>query len=183
MPIHCAISPVAHRRQLGPVLVRPPFRLGLGTVRQAVATIARWPGWVPVVVCGRNEQLRDELAAIPGTVALGWVSDMAALMAAADVLVENAGGLTSKEALRVGLPVVTFRPITGHGRHDAGALAQLGLTELVEDESRLREAAVRLTENSALRAERIRRGRALFVGDAADMVASLMPLDSVRSSS
>ncbi|MBV8997270.1 MAG: glycosyltransferase [Pseudonocardiales bacterium] len=157
--------------------------LGLGTVRQAVATIARWPGWVPVVVCGRNGQLRDELADIPGTVALGWVSDIAALMAAADVLVENAGGLTSKEALRVGLPVVTFRPITGHGRHDAAALAQLGLTELVEDESGLREAVVRLTDDSSLRAERIRRGRALFVGDAADMVASLMPLDSVRPSS
>jgi UDP-N-acetylglucosamine:LPS N-acetylglucosamine transferase len=154
--------------------------LGLGTVRQAVAAIARWPGWVPVVVCGRNEQLRGELAAIPGTVALGWVSDMAGVMAATDVLVENAGGLTSKEALRVGLPVVTFRPITGHGRHDAGALAQLGLTELVEDESALREAVVRLTEDSALRGDRIRRGRALFVGDAADMVASLMPLEPVR---
>jgi UDP-N-acetylglucosamine:LPS N-acetylglucosamine transferase len=157
--------------------------LGLGTVRQAVAAIAGWPGWVPVVVCGRNEQLRDELAAIPGTVALGWVSDMAALMAAADVLVENAGGLTSKEALREGLPVVTFRPITGHGRHDASALAQLGLTELVEDESALREAAVRLTDDSSLRGERIRRGRALFVGDAADMVTSLMPLNRVRPSS
>jgi UDP-N-acetylglucosamine:LPS N-acetylglucosamine transferase len=46
---------------------------------------------------------------------------MAGLMAAADALVENAGGLTSKEALRVGLPVVAFRPIAGHGRHDAGA--------------------------------------------------------------
>ncbi|HXT45296.1 MAG TPA: glycosyltransferase [Pseudonocardiaceae bacterium] len=157
--------------------------LGLGTVRQAVSAIARWPGWVPVVVCGRNEALRGELATIPGTVALGWVSDMAGLMAAADVLVENAGGLTSKEALRVGLPVVTFRPITGHGRHDAGALAALGLTDLVDDESGLRDVVVRLTEDSSLRGQRIRRGQALFVGDAADAVASLMPRDPVRPSS
>jgi UDP-N-acetylglucosamine:LPS N-acetylglucosamine transferase len=157
--------------------------LGLGTVREAVAAIARWPGWVPVVVCGRNEVLRDELAAIPGAVTLGWVSDMAGLMAASDVLIENAGGLTSKEALRVGLPVVTFRPITGHGRHDASELAALGLTELVDDEPALREAVSRLTGNPSLRAERIRRGRALFVGDAADAVASLMPRDPVRPSS
>jgi len=156
--------------------------LGMGTVRQAVATIAGWPGWVPVVVCGRNEALRDELAAIPGTVALGWVSDMPALMTAADVLIENAGGLTSKEALRVGLPVVTFRPITGHGRHDASALAALGLTDLVDDASGLREAVARLTGDSSARAERIRRGQELFVGDAADSVASLMPWDPVRPS-
>lgn len=148
--------------------------LGLGTVREAVAAIARRPGWVPVVICGRNEQLRAELAAIPGTVALPWVSDMAGLMAAADVLVENAGGLTSKEALRIGLPVVTFRPIAGHGRHDASALARLGLTELVDDEADLRAALSRLTEDAALRAERIRRGRELFVGDAAAAVARVV---------
>jgi UDP-N-acetylglucosamine:LPS N-acetylglucosamine transferase len=157
--------------------------LGLGTVRQAVTAIARWPGWVPVVVCGRNQQLRDELAAIPNTVVLGWVSDMAALMAAADVLIENAGGLTAKEALRVGLPVVTFRPITGHGRHDASALAALGLTELVKDESALRAAVTKLTDDTALRDARIRRGQQLFVGDAVDMVAGLMPRDPIRPAS
>jgi UDP-N-acetylglucosamine:LPS N-acetylglucosamine transferase len=157
--------------------------LGLGTVRQAVTAIARWPGWVPVVVCGRNQQLREELAAIPGTVVLGWEPDMATLRAAADVLIENAGGLTAKEALRVGLPVVTFRPITGHGRHDASALAALGLTELVGDESALRAAVTKLTDDTALRDERIRRGQQLFVGDAADMVVSLMPRDPVRPAS
>ena len=47
--------------------------LGLGTVRAAVTAIARWPGWVPVVVCGRNEHLRTQLAGVPGAVALGWV--------------------------------------------------------------------------------------------------------------
>jgi UDP-N-acetylglucosamine:LPS N-acetylglucosamine transferase len=147
--------------------------LGLGTVRAAVTAIARWPGWVPVVVCGRNEQLRTQLAGVPGTVALGWVADMAGLMAAADVLVENAGGLTSKEALQVGLPVVTFRPIAGHGRHDAGALAALGLTDLVDDEPSLRAALTRLTEDTALRAQRVQRGQELFVGDAATLLATL----------
>jgi UDP-N-acetylglucosamine:LPS N-acetylglucosamine transferase len=148
--------------------------LGLGTVRAAVTAIARWPGWVPVVVCGRNEHLRTQLAGVPGAVALGWVADMAGLMAAADALVENAGGLTSKEALRVGLPVVTFRPIAGHGRHDAGALARLGLTDLVDDEQSLRAALTRLTDDTARRAQRVQRGQALFVDDAAALVANLL---------
>jgi UDP-N-acetylglucosamine:LPS N-acetylglucosamine transferase len=152
--------------------------LGLGTVREAVAAIARSPSWVPVVVCGRDEALRAELAAIPGTVTLGWVSDMAALMGAADVLVENAGGLTAKEALRMELPVVTFRPITGHGRHDANALARLGLTDLVDGEVGLRAALTKLSGNTAPRADRVRRGRELFVGDAAGAVTALIRRDS-----
>jgi UDP-N-acetylglucosamine:LPS N-acetylglucosamine transferase len=127
-----------------------------------------------VVVCGRNEHLRTQLAGVPGAVALGWVADMAGLMAAADALVENAGGLTSKEALRVGLPVVTFRPIAGHGRHDAGALARLGLTDLVDDEQSLRAALTRLTDDTARRAQRVQRGQALFVDDAAALVANLL---------
>ncbi|MGH3549747.1 MAG: MGDG synthase family glycosyltransferase [Pseudonocardiaceae bacterium] len=148
--------------------------LGLGTVRAAVTAIASLPGWVPVVVCGRNEALRTKLADVPGTVALGWVDGMSGLMAAADVLVENAGGLTSKEALRVGLPVVTFRPIAGHGQHDAGALARLGLTDLVDDKDSLRAALTRLTDDAALRSQRVARGRELFVGDAATLVANLL---------
>lgn len=176
---HPARQRDARRRELGVsvaqrVALVVSGSLGLGTVREAVVAIAGWPGWLPVVVCACNEQLRRELAAIPGTVALGWVSDMAGLMAAADVLVENAGGLSSKEALRVGLPVVTFRPIAGHGRHDASALAELGLTDLVDDEAGLRAALERLTDDTSLRAERIRRGQELFVGDAATAVASLV---------
>ena len=37
-------------------------------------------------------------------VVLGWTDDMAGLMAACDVMVENAGGLTSLEAMAAGLP-------------------------------------------------------------------------------
>jgi hypothetical protein len=74
--------------------------------------------------------------------------------------------------LRVGLPVVTFRPITGHGRRDAGTLAGLGLTDLLEDETGWHEAVVRLRDDSWLRAHRIQRGQQLFIGDAANAVVS-----------
>lgn len=55
---------------------------------------------------------------------------MPTLMRAVDVLVENAGGLTCQEALSCGLPVVTYRPIPGHGRVNAAILAEAGLTRL-----------------------------------------------------
>ena len=51
---------------------------------------------------------------------------MPALMAAADALVENAGGLTCMEAFAVGLPVITFQPIAGHGKDNAEIHGGLG---------------------------------------------------------
>lgn len=144
--------------------------LGLGSVERAVTAIAAHPGWVPLVVCGRNDVLHRQMRQHPGVIALGWVHDMAAMMAASDVLVENAGGLSSKEALRGELPVVTFRPIAGHGRDDAQALARLGLTDLVEDERDLLVALDRLVECPEHRRRRVAGGRALFTGDAAASV-------------
>jgi UDP-N-acetylglucosamine:LPS N-acetylglucosamine transferase len=141
--------------------------LGLGAVEAAAAAFAAAPGWVPVTVCGRNEALRQHLSGLAGGVTLGWVQDMAGLMAASDVLVENAGGLSAKEALRAGLPIVTFRPIAGHGRDDATALARLGLTDVVDDEPGLLAAAHRLVADPELRADRVDRGQKLFRADAA----------------
>lgn len=144
--------------------------LGLGAVERAVTAIAAEPGWTPVVLCGRNEQLKQRLQRLGGVVALGWVEDMPQLMAASDALVENAGGLTAKEALCCGLPVLTYQPIAGHGRDDAAALARLGLTEVCDDEPTLLAALRRLAADRSLRDDRIARGRALFRGDAATSV-------------
>jgi UDP-N-acetylglucosamine:LPS N-acetylglucosamine transferase len=48
-------------------------------------------------------------------------------MQAADVLVQNAGGLSFTEALVAGVPAVTYRPIPGHGRANARMLDAAGL--------------------------------------------------------
>ena len=99
---------------------------GLGDVALTAADIAA-AGWLPLVLCGRNERLAERLAAIPGAVPLGWRDDVHHLMRAADVLVHNAGGLTLTEALVSGLPAVSYRPIPGHGRANAEALHRSGL--------------------------------------------------------
>lgn len=153
---------------------------GMGRVERCVAAVTRC-GWRPIVVCGRNAVLRERLDRHDTAVALGWVDDMAALMGAVDVLVENAGGLSAKEALRCGLPVVTFDPIAGHGRADAQALVRLGLTDLVADAPDLRAALDRLRADTHHRARRIRRGRELFTGDAAAVVHELMCHDGPPS--
>jgi processive 1,2-diacylglycerol beta-glucosyltransferase len=141
-----------------------------GSAQAAAEAIASRTGWVPVVLCGRSEELRAQMQQVPGAVALGWVEDTQRLLAAADVLVDNAGGMSSKEALGFGVPVVTFRPISGHGRDDAAALERLGLTDVVEDPRRLVDLLDGIVQDAPGRRERVARGRALFVADAADLV-------------
>jgi UDP-N-acetylglucosamine:LPS N-acetylglucosamine transferase len=70
-------------------------------------------------------------------VSLGWVSDMAALMAASDVVVQNAGGLTSLEARQSGLPVVTYRSLPGHGTTNNRGLVEAGWATWARDPGEL----------------------------------------------
>ncbi|HWA67653.1 MAG TPA: glycosyltransferase [Mycobacteriales bacterium] len=80
-----------------------------------------------LVLCGRSRRLSRRIAAVPGARAVPWTSDVVGLLAAADVVVDNAGGTTCWEALAVGRPTVLYRPIAGHGRLNADALQRAGL--------------------------------------------------------
>ena len=104
--------------------------MGLGAVVDAVgAALAAGPRCHVVTVCGRNDALRSTLDARrhDRLHVVGWTSDMASLVAAADVVVNNAGGLTAAEALAAGRALVMFKPLPGHGRDSAAALQRAGL--------------------------------------------------------
>ncbi|MFC5720999.1 glycosyltransferase [Streptomyces gamaensis] len=114
--------------------------LGSGDVLAGVVAVRRVPGTVAVVLCGRNSRLRRKAAALPGVVALGWREDVPLLMAAADVLVHNAGGLSLTEALVAGLPAVSYQVLAGHGRRNAEVLARAGLAPWPRTPRELAEA-------------------------------------------
>jgi len=99
---------------------------GVGDVVRTASDVRATGLAVPVVVCGRNEALRAEITAAGTGIALGWVDDMAGLMRACDVVVQNAGGLSSLEARATGLPVLSYRCLPGHGTTNAEALAAAG---------------------------------------------------------
>jgi hypothetical protein len=90
-----------------------------------------------VIVCGRNSSLAHELREEGFRYVFDWVDDMPTLMRAVDVLVQNAGGLSSLEAFASGLPVVSYRCIPGHGRTNAAALEEAGLAPWVQDRTEL----------------------------------------------
>src|SRR4029077_457115 len=100
---------------------------GIGDVAKTFDTIVDSGRYTPLVVCGNNEQLRKKLATRTGGHVLGWTDEMPTLMAAADVLVQNAGGLTCMEAFAAGLPVVSYRPIAGHGKGNAREMEAAGV--------------------------------------------------------
>lgn len=139
---------------------------GVGSHLEATARLVAGAGYLPVALCGRNERLRRTLSDVPGTLALGWADDMPGLMAAAAALIDNAAGQTALEALTVGLPVVGYRPIPGHGADGVRKMAALGLSEYATDSWHLVQALDRIT-GPAPGGERGRTaGRRLGQGDA-----------------
>ncbi|MEW2368012.1 MULTISPECIES: glycosyltransferase [Streptomyces] len=119
---------------------------GVGPVRQVAAEIRACGVAVPVVVCGRNQALARQLAADGIEHVHGWTDDMPNLMWACDVMVQNAGGLTSLEAFASGLPVVSYRCIPGHGAANAAALDEAGVALWIRDATGLPAALESLME-------------------------------------
>ncbi|MET7998077.1 hypothetical protein ABZU76_45055 [Amycolatopsis sp. NPDC005232] len=113
---------------------------GVGEVERTVADL-RADGVVePVVVCGRNDALRCRLAQAGVRHVFGWVDTMANLMRACDLVVQNAGGLTTSEALATGLPVLTYRCLPGHGRANSAVLDRAGTVPWVRSPEALGDA-------------------------------------------
>ncbi|MEV0741229.1 glycosyltransferase [Streptomyces sp. NPDC050549] len=136
---------------------------GVGPVRQAARELRDCGAAVPVVVCGRNEALAEQLRADGIEHVHGWVDDMPGLMHAADVLVQNAGGLTSLEAFAAGLPVASYGCIPGHGLTNASALDQAGVAAWIRDPAQLKHVLAELIDGPRGLLQR-EAGLALFAG-------------------
>lgn len=167
------IAPESVRAELG---LGPDERLvlvsagswGTGDVVRTTRQLGQLPGARAVVLCGRNAMLRRRLAGEPRCVALGWRRDLPSLFRAASVLVDNAGGATCAEAFAAGLPVVSYRPIPGHGRAGARALAEAGL--VADGEQGLCSAVTALWAPGPARDRQRRRAAELFRADPADVL-------------
>ncbi len=151
---------------------------GVGNIRGTWDAITADNRFTPVVVCGRDARLHDEVsawaAAFAGdSVVIGWTDDMPALMVACDALVENAGGLTSLEAMRAGLPVVSFQPIAGHGKENTAGMAAAGVSRFAADAASLADALDVLTTPGLARDQQVGRAGDMFRAEAAELVAGM----------
>ncbi|MFG1824028.1 hypothetical protein ACGFIJ_16200 [Microbispora bryophytorum] len=159
---------------------------GVGRVAATARLLARSGRYTPVVLCGRNERLRRRLGRLLGRAgagaAVGWRDDLADLLASAYALVDNAGGLTCREAFAAGVPVVTYHPIAGHGRDGVLAMARAGVSVHARRRADLLRALDRLEPGLPGRGALTARAAALFTSAPAESLLLpdlLLPGDAV----
>ena len=128
-------DPRAVRKRYGlrddqPVLLVLGGGFGIGPVAEILAELDRVPSpFQTLVVAGRNEELRRELATQDRkhpTHVLGFSTNMHELMAVADLIVSKPGGLTTSEALAMGKPLFILNPIPGQEAANSDFLLERG---------------------------------------------------------
>lgn len=105
-----------------------------------------------VVLCGENEKLykkvvayKDKLVPLVGKV------DIAELMSVSDILISKSGGITTSEALSMGLPIVIYKPVPGQEMHNADYVSRHGAGVIVKKREELKNLLNILLENPELR--------------------------------
>lgn len=169
--------------------------LGLGARRPLVLVMAGGMGPVPVdeiilslercglplqvvAVAGHDQAMRVRLEKLRKSIALdlhilGWVNTIPELMNAADLLITKPGGMTSAEALAVGLPMILTHPIPGPEERHLQYLVQRGAAMHAPSLAAIPQLALTLLGSHEKRADMARRARELARPDAAHAVAQV----------
>jgi processive 1,2-diacylglycerol beta-glucosyltransferase len=113
-----------------PVLLVLGGGFGMGPVAEIMRELDKVPQQFQIVViAGRNEKLRRELAAQNykhPTCILGFSTNMHELMCVADLIITKPGGLTTSEALAMGKPLFILNPIPGQEAANSDFLLEHG---------------------------------------------------------
>ena len=111
---------------------------GVGPLEQLVKDLlALQRPWQIVAIAGKSEPLKKRLDALsktagktpsgqPRLMPVGFTTEMDQYMAAADLLIGKAGGLTTSEALARELPMALVEPIPGQEERNADHLLEAG---------------------------------------------------------
>jgi len=138
-----AVDRAAARKHLkldaaAPVILIAAGGYGIGPVEQLVRDLlALQKPWQIVAIAGKSEQVKkklEDIAANAGNLhggaarlcPVGFTREMDQYMAAADLLVGKAGGLTTSEALARALPMALIEPIPGQEERNADHLLEEG---------------------------------------------------------
>ena len=161
-----------------PIILLAAGGYGVGPVEQLVQDLlALQKPWQLVAIAGKAEKVKkrlDEIAHSAGSlrsgnarlVPVGFTTEMDQYMAAADLLVGKAGGLTTSEALARNLPMALIEPIPGQEFRNADHLLENGaaircnnlpaaawkIAKLMDDPARLtalREATAQMARPNA----------------------------------
>jgi processive 1,2-diacylglycerol beta-glucosyltransferase len=175
-------DPMAARKRVGlrddlPVLLVLSGGFGMGPVAEILGELDKVErSFQTVVVTGRNEKLRRELAAQDRkhpTRVVGFASNMHELMGMTDLIITKPGGLTSSEALALGKPLFILNPIPGQEAANSDFLLERGAAAKV---NRVEDLPYRIDQllGSKKLAEMARAARKLGRPDAAREICELV---------
>jgi len=154
--------------------------LGMGPLVEVVTELCQ--SGLPcqiVVVCGRNEHLKNKLQKmlpnLSGSVkVLGYVNNIQDLMATCDLMVGKAGGLTSSEAMACGLPMLITDPIPGQEERNAEFLEEVGAGKRVKGHADLINQVKDCLTNPARRQLMAEAGRKIGRPNSAQSVVNVI---------
>jgi processive 1,2-diacylglycerol beta-glucosyltransferase len=138
-----------------------------------------------VLVAGRDEALAETLTRQTvgtGVQVLGFVPEVRSLMAAADLLITKAGGMTLAEAIAAELPMLLYGSLPGQERHNERFAARAGIALAARSKRelvRLLERALAEPETLEHLRESVRRVRHPHA--AQRIVAAVVELSRLRS--
>lgn len=91
-----------------------------------------------IVVCSRNKKLYREMQGLAyklkiETKIFGFVTDLYKMMAASNIIISKSGGLTTSEALAMGLPMIIISPIPGQESKNCSLLVKNGAAIRIDE--------------------------------------------------
>lgn len=124
--------------------------LGLGAIHEVVSCLSQTKGIDGItVVAGRNESLYENLMELRKKVDIpikvyGYTTKIPKLMRKASILFTKPGGLTCREAIAMGIPMVFYNAIPGQEECNAELFERLNCARSIHDMSALRTETERL---------------------------------------
>ncbi len=157
---------------------------GMGHMEEALECLLAIPKpFHLAVIAGKNEKLKKRLDAVArGRCEVhGFVTNVHEFMAASDLIITKAGGLTVSECLARSLPMVLFAPIPGQEECNSDHLLEKGAAVKARSLDLLDHKVLELLENPA-RLDMMRRSAAAAARPYAgrDILRHVLDEDSAR---
>lgn len=150
--------------------------MGCGPMRSLAFLLAKaLPGDVELtVICGSNRRLKRDLSFLKRRErvrVLGYTDQMPLWLHAADVLLSKPGGLTSTEAMTIGVPFICINAVPGCETRNRQYLVQRGLAVTANHVPGLVELTLVLLDDPEQRRAMAERQREAFAESAAERIA------------
>ena len=153
--------------------------MGGGSIKKVIQTLAneaaKRRNTELIVICGSNKKLYDEVKRynLPAVTVVGFTSDMAGYMKAADLFVTKPGGLSSTEAAVYGIPIVHVAAIPGCETYNARFFSGYGMSRFCNTSNRELADALKILDSETECETMIRNQRKLIRPDAAEQISAL----------